>query len=52
MQLERITQSPLRQWFDMDALYAEWQRYKEGDQDNAFYIWQWVSVGMMVGSRK
>jgi len=51
MQLERIAQSPVRQWFDMDALYAEWQDYKHGNQDNAFYVWQWVSVGMMIKAR-
>ena len=51
-QLERIASSPLRSWFDMDGLYREWEIYKKGDQDNAFFIWQWVSVGLMLGRSK
>ncbi len=51
-QLERIASSPLRVWFDMDRLYREWEMYKKGDQDNAFFIWQWVSVGLMLGRSK
>ena len=50
-QIETILDSSMRTWFDTDALWKEWHHYKNGDQDNAFYIWQWVSVGMMIESK-
>jgi hypothetical protein len=27
---------------------SEWQAYQDGMSDNSFYIWQWISIGMMV----
>jgi asparagine synthase (glutamine-hydrolysing) len=47
-QIEKIASSNLKNWFDMDIMRKEWQAYKNGNQDNAFYIWQWVSVGLMI----
>ena len=46
-QIEKIAHSPMRGWFDMDTLQQEWRRYREGERDNAFFVWQWVSVGLM-----
>jgi asparagine synthase (glutamine-hydrolysing) len=34
-------------WLDRDAVRGEWRRYCEGDGDNSFYVWQWVSLGLM-----
>jgi asparagine synthase (glutamine-hydrolysing) len=34
-------------WLDKDAVRGLWRRYYEGDGDNSFYIWQWVSLGLM-----
>jgi len=50
-QLERIASSEIRKWFNIDEMHREWKAYKNGEQDNAFYIWQWISVGMMIESR-
>jgi len=47
-QIDTIANGPASAWFDRDALYREWRAYREGDQDNAFFVWQWVSVGLML----
>jgi asparagine synthase (glutamine-hydrolysing) len=46
-QLERIAGSPFRKWFNLDKLNHEWQAYKKGRQENAFFVWQWVSLGLL-----
>jgi len=51
-QIEHIAYSPYRKWFDIDMMRQQWQEYKDGQQDNAFYIWQWVSVGLMIESKE
>jgi asparagine synthase (glutamine-hydrolysing) len=33
-------------WFDRDQLRAEWERYRAGESDNSFYVWQWISVAL------
>ena len=33
-------------WFDRDRLQAEWERYRAGESDNSFYVWQWISVAL------
>lgn len=50
-QLDVIGSSSYASWFNMDEVSAEWKAYLNGNQDNAFYIWQWVSAGMMIESR-
>jgi asparagine synthase (glutamine-hydrolysing) len=47
-QIENIINSKLKYWFDTDKLQEEWLRYKNGNQDNAFFIWQWVSLGLII----
>lgn len=34
-------------WLDADAVRAAWQDYLLGGSDNSFYIWQWVSLGLL-----
>jgi len=34
-------------WLDADAVQAEWSRYCEGASDNSFYVWQWISLGLV-----
>lgn len=46
-QIDCIGASEVREWFDMDVLRREWKAYRTGEQDNAFFIWQWVSAGLM-----
>lgn len=35
-------------WLDRDAVRAKWQSYCAGESDNSFYVWQWVSLGLMI----
>lgn len=34
-------------WFDPVAVYREWDAFCNGRYDNSFFVWQWVSLGMM-----
>lgn len=31
-------------WFDPKSLDVIWKEYKNGNQENSFYIWQWVNT--------
>jgi len=35
-------------WLDAAAVYREWDNYSNGQGDNSFFVWQWISLGMMV----
>lgn len=35
-------------WFDPQAVRREWQAYLQGANDNSFYVWQWMNVGLML----
>ena len=35
-------------WLEKKAVRATWQQYCEGASDNSFYIWQWISLGLMI----
>ena len=37
------------QWFDADLVRREWRDYLTGASDNSFYIWQWMSLGLLSG---
>ena len=34
-------------WLEADAVRAAWQEYLRGGSDNSFYVWQWVSLGLL-----
>lgn len=34
-------------WLDAGSIRRAWQSYCSGEGDNSFYIWQWISLGMM-----
>jgi asparagine synthase (glutamine-hydrolysing) len=34
-------------WLNADAVRAAWQEYLRGGSDNSFYVWQWVSLGLL-----
>jgi asparagine synthase (glutamine-hydrolysing) len=34
-------------WLDKSAVPGAWQAYCDGAGDNSFYIWQWISLGLM-----
>ena len=35
-------------WLSADAVRAAWREYCAGASDNSFYIWQWVSLGLIL----
>jgi|GEM_PF-4169382 len=36
-------------WLNADAVRLTWQEYLRGGSDNSFYVWQWVSLGLLAG---
>ena len=34
-------------WLEPKATRAAWRSYCEGAGDNSFYVWQWISLGLM-----
>jgi len=34
-------------WLDADAVRASWSQYREHGDDNSFYVWQWITLGLM-----
>jgi asparagine synthase (glutamine-hydrolysing) len=39
-------------WFDADALRPALATYRSGSGDNSFFIWQWLSLGLLLPVRK
>jgi asparagine synthase (glutamine-hydrolysing) len=33
-------------WFDKKSVMDVWQKYCNGESDNSFYIWQWISLNL------
>jgi len=36
-------------WFNQEALKA-WEAYCQGNNSNSFYVWQWISLGLILSS--
>jgi len=34
-------------WLDVHAVRNAWSKFLNGESDNSFYIWQWISLAMM-----
>jgi asparagine synthase (glutamine-hydrolysing) len=34
-------------WLDRRAVRREWQSYSDGNSDNSFFVWQWISTGLL-----
>ena len=34
-------------WLDAAAVRRQWELYCAGASDNSFYVWQWISLGLM-----
>ena len=41
-----------KDWLDKTQIDSEWQAYQQGESDNSFYIWQWVTIGLMVNNHQ
>lgn len=37
-------------WLDRKAVDRGWRQFLAGESDNSFYVWQWISLGMMLNS--
>ena len=46
-QIEAALSGPCRDWLMPDTVRQTWARYCAGDSDNSFYVWQWISMGLM-----
>jgi asparagine synthase (glutamine-hydrolysing) len=51
LSIERALTSSGGSWLDSSTVRAEWQRFYSGEGDNSFYVWQWISLGMMLRTR-
>ncbi|HEX5715284.1 MAG TPA: asparagine synthase (glutamine-hydrolyzing) [Thermoanaerobaculia bacterium] len=36
-------------WLDAEAVRCEWRAYCAGEGDNSFFVWQWISLGLLNG---
>jgi asparagine synthase (glutamine-hydrolysing) len=45
-QIERALAELGGSWLDSAAVRSAWRRYAERGDDNSFYVWQWISLGM------
>src|SRR5262252_9118555 len=45
--IEAALAGPGREWLRPNALLTEWARYCSGATDNSFFVWQWISLGLM-----
>lgn len=34
-------------WLERDQVQQTWRVYSQGEGDNSFFIWQWISLGLM-----
>ncbi len=35
-------------WFEPDKIRNAWQAYCAGSSDNSFFVWQWISAGLLL----
>ena len=45
--IEEAVSGPAGSWFRPQAVKTEWTRFCEGQSDNSFYVWQWISLALM-----
>jgi len=46
--IEEALEGPSGAWFDRGAVRAAFRAYAEGEGDNSFFVWQWVSAGLLL----
>ena len=37
-------------WLDWDRIGRAWETFRSGEGDNSFFVWQWVSLGLLSGA--
>lgn len=35
------------EWLVYDHVMKEWKNFLDGKSDNSFYVWQWITIGLM-----
>lgn len=45
--IEKLEDSPLGRWFDINAVQETYNLYKKKGDDNSFYVWQWVNLSSL-----
>ena len=46
--IKNLKDSDFASWFDINEMSNEWQKYKDGDNDSSFHIWQWISLSNLM----
>jgi asparagine synthase (glutamine-hydrolysing) len=46
---EQITSAASLPFFNSTAVHNTWTAYKNGNTDQSFYIWQWISAAALLG---
>ena len=46
--IKNLKDSDFASWFDINEMSNEWQKYKDGDNDSSFHIWQWISFSNLM----
>ncbi|MBJ2174583.1 asparagine synthase (glutamine-hydrolyzing) [Aureibaculum sp. A20] len=46
--LSKLIYSKYAKWFDINDLKEEWSKYKDGDNESSFHIWQWISLSNLL----
>jgi asparagine synthase (glutamine-hydrolysing) len=46
-QIEAALNGPAGAWFEADSVRREWKNFCLGNSDNSFYVWQWISLGLI-----
>jgi asparagine synthase (glutamine-hydrolysing) len=39
-------------WLDSDVVWSEWRKFLRAESDNSFYVWQWISLGLLSANEK
>ena len=47
MRIERALDEYGGTWLDSSAVRTDWKQYCEARVDNSFFVWQWISMGLM-----
>ncbi|MCL4793565.1 MAG: asparagine synthase (glutamine-hydrolyzing) [Bryobacteraceae bacterium] len=49
---ERIQAACALPWFGAAAVEDHWRRFLAGGSDNSYYVWQWISAGMLATQQR
>jgi len=46
--IEVLINGNISEWFNKNEIKKEWQKYKKGDRQNSFHIWQWINASIIM----